>query len=156
MAGLKLGTMEGGGGLLPPFQCIPGGPLCLSTAAASMAIPFCSARDRGSIGCRSPLGFMLQDPNDADLASKIGQALVTTHDYNKAVVYYRNAVASDPNKTFLRHDLAHLYWRLGSYDKAEQTLKEAFNQRKQQVEDVAGTMDKVKSMLLLAKVWGVG
>eukprot|EP00670_Eutreptiella_braarudii_P008758 CAMPEP_0174315836 /NCGR_PEP_ID=MMETSP0810-20121108/6540_1 /TAXON_ID=73025 ORGANISM="Eutreptiella gymnastica-like, Strain CCMP1594" /NCGR_SAMPLE_ID=MMETSP0810 /ASSEMBLY_ACC=CAM_ASM_000659 /LENGTH=1295 /DNA_ID=CAMNT_0015425331 /DNA_START=10 /DNA_END=3898 /DNA_ORIENTATION=- len=95
---------------------------------------------------------LAMDPNDADLASKIGQALVTTHDYNKAVVYYRNAVASDPNKTFLRHDLAHLYWRLGSYDKAEQTLKEAFNQRKQQVEDVAGTMDKVKSMLLLAKV----
>ena len=73
------------------------------------------------------------DPNDSELQSKIGKALVTTHDYNKAVVHYRNAVASDPNKAFLRHDLAELYWRLGSYDKAEQVMKEALSQRKQQV-----------------------
>eukprot|EP00668_Euglena_longa_P004314 GGOE01005062.1.p1 GENE.GGOE01005062.1~~GGOE01005062.1.p1 ORF type:complete len:1337 (-),score=400.50 GGOE01005062.1:270-3734(-) len=96
---------------------------------------------------------LAMDPNDADLASKIGKALITTHDYNKAVTYYKNAVANDPGKMFLRHDLANLYRRLGSYEKAEQVLKEALNQKRQQVEDVAGTMDKVKSMLLLANVY---
>eukprot|EP01012_Entosiphon_sulcatum_P028886 TRINITY_DN3505_c0_g1_i1.p1 TRINITY_DN3505_c0_g1~~TRINITY_DN3505_c0_g1_i1.p1 ORF type:complete len:1334 (+),score=365.73 TRINITY_DN3505_c0_g1_i1:81-4082(+) len=92
------------------------------------------------------------DPNDSELASKIGKAFITIHDYAKAIQYYTNAVQNDPSKTFLRHDLANLYWRLGTYDKAEQTLKEPLRDKKSQPEDVAGTMDKVKTMLLLAKI----
>ena len=34
-------------------------------------------------------------PSDASLASKIGQVLVCTHEYTKAITYYSDAVASD-------------------------------------------------------------
>eukprot|EP00906_Rhabdomonas_costata_P037365 RCo052578 len=92
------------------------------------------------------------DSNDAELAAKIGKALVTTHDYNKAITYYRNVISGDPTKIYLRHDLATLQWRLGAYDKAETVLKEALQSKKAQAEDVPTLTYRIKTLLLLAKV----
>ena len=58
------------------------------------------------------------DPNNAELSVKIGRTLVTTHDYQRALRYYRDAVVAEPNLSNLRSDLAGLYWRLGDHDKA--------------------------------------
>ena len=52
-------------------------------------------------------------PHDAQLASRIGQVLVSTHDYAKAVQYYDDAVRADPSKGFLRLELGKLYYELG-------------------------------------------
>ena len=46
-----------------------------------------------------------RSPNDAALASRIGQVLVTTHEYVKAIEYYSDAVANDPTKTSLRYEV---------------------------------------------------
>ena len=54
------------------------------------------------------------------LASKIGQCLVRTHDYTKAIAYYEAALKGTtvPQPT-LRADLAELYVKLKQYEKAE-------------------------------------
>ena len=81
-----------------------------------------------------------QNPGDAILATKIGQALVNTHNYNKvcdpsppsdhvitippppqAITYYEAALKEESQR-FLRCDLVELYIKLRQYDKAEKTL----------------------------------
>merc|ERR1719181_1003538 len=59
-----------------------------------------------------------KSPNDAALASRIGQVLVTTHEYVKAIAYYEDAVANDPSKTPLRYELASLFFELKKLDQA--------------------------------------
>lgn len=51
-------------------------------------------------------------PRDASLRSKIGRALVTTHDYRRAYEYYENALRLDGSRVELRLELADLYIRL--------------------------------------------
>ena len=51
------------------------------------------------------------------MASKIGHALVRTHDYTKAINYYEAAVKSG-GQASLRKDLAQLYLKLKQPDKA--------------------------------------
>ena len=43
-----------------------------------------------------------KNPRDGVLASKIGQALVKTHNYNKAISYYDAALKSD-NQHVMRY-----------------------------------------------------
>jgi tetratricopeptide (TPR) repeat protein len=57
------------------------------------------------------------NPTDAGLASRIGRALITTHDYARALRYYEAAVAAaDPSRTSLFHELIELYVKLSKYD----------------------------------------
>ena len=42
------------------------------------------------------------DPGDAALAKKIGEALVRTHDYTRAIEYYKTAAAGNPTKVWAR------------------------------------------------------
>lgn len=42
-------------------------------------------------------------PKDAQLALKCAQALLTAHDYARAVDYYNRAVRNDPSKVRWRH-----------------------------------------------------
>ena len=99
------------------------------------------------------------DPNDAEMSSKIGMAFVTTHDYQKAIQYYRNAVKAEPKKLTLRHDLANLYWKLGSYSDAEEELKASLIRKEKErssgsgSDDLHTSMDDVRTLLLLAKVY---
>ena len=43
---------------------------------------------------------------DGELASKIGLALVKTHDYTQAIRYYESALKTDVRQAQLRADLA--------------------------------------------------
>ena len=64
-----------------------------------------------------------KSPNDAALASRIGQVLVTTHEYVKAIAYYEDAVATDPTKSPLRFELAKLFAELKKYPQALNELQ---------------------------------
>jgi tetratricopeptide (TPR) repeat protein len=52
------------------------------------------------------------------LASKIGTALIRTHDFDKAVNYYEAALKNGGAQPILRADLAALYIKLKKFDKA--------------------------------------
>ncbi|TGZ63953.1 hypothetical protein CRM22_006632 [Opisthorchis felineus] len=61
-----------------------------------------------------------KNPNDLRLAAKMGQALVKTHQYAKAVSYYEAAVKS--GQPALRLDLASLLVKLNQNEKAKRVL----------------------------------
>lgn len=64
-----------------------------------------------------------QNPSDPLLASKLGRAYVKTHQYAKAINYYKEATLS-PQNSSLKLDLAELYLKLKQYPNAEQCLIE--------------------------------
>lgn len=82
------------------------------------------------------------------LASKIGSALIKTHDYKKAINYYEAAVNGDqPN---MRGDLAELYIKLGNYAKCEKVLNAALDHEPS--EDLAVMQADVRYYTLFAKM----
>lgn len=64
-----------------------------------------------------------QNPSDPLLASKLGRAYVKTHQYNKAINYYKEATMNEMNMS-MKLDLAELFLKLKQYSNAEQTLIE--------------------------------
>ena len=64
---------------------------------------------------------LAKNPSDKRLAEKMGKALVKTHQYGKAIAYYREVV-KNKSCADLKLDLAELYMRVKQYDKAESTL----------------------------------
>lgn len=62
-----------------------------------------------------------QSPRDPLLASKMGRAYVKTHQYAKAISYYKDATSASENFA-LKLDLAELYLKLKQFSNAEQTL----------------------------------
>lgn len=63
-----------------------------------------------------------QNPtNKVHIASKLGKALIKTHQYTKAINYYRDVMKQENFKS-LKLDLAKLFIKLKQYDKAEATL----------------------------------
>ena len=91
-----------------------------------------------------------KNPRDAALASKIGKALVKTHNYGKAINYYEAALKSG-GQQFLRHDLAELLLKLRQYDKSEKVLKQALD--KESSNDLESLIDEAKYLVLLSKVY---
>ncbi|CAI8036176.1 Tetratricopeptide repeat protein 21B [Geodia barretti] len=89
-------------------------------------------------------------PKDSVLASKVGQALVKTHQYTKAISYYEAALKSE-GLQFLRADLARLYLRLNHFDRAEKTIHTALSQREGST-DVGAMCGSVELLQLLAGV----
>uniref|UniRef100_A0A8B9S3M7 Tetratricopeptide repeat protein 21B n=1 Tax=Apteryx owenii TaxID=8824 RepID=A0A8B9S3M7_APTOW len=67
-----------------------------------------------------------RSPKDPALASKIGKALVKTHNYSKAISYYEAALRSG-QQNFLCYDLAELLMKLKQYEKAEKVLQQALD-----------------------------
>lgn len=66
-----------------------------------------------------------QDPYCAhDDAAQIGRALVSTHDYRRAVEYYRKALRGQPRSIPLRHDLARLCLKLSRFEDASAVLRQ--------------------------------
>ncbi|KAG5681783.1 hypothetical protein PVAND_011191 [Polypedilum vanderplanki] len=95
---------------------------------------------------------VLQDPHDPTLASKLGRSYVKTHQYKKAIAYYKEAIMSPENYS-LKLDLAELYLKLKQYSNAEQIILEDIesNQRYDD-DDLPKLQTKTKLLLLLARV----
>eukprot|EP00928_Gymnodinium_smaydae_P093057 TRINITY_DN7707_c1_g1_i1.p1 TRINITY_DN7707_c1_g1~~TRINITY_DN7707_c1_g1_i1.p1 ORF type:complete len:1369 (+),score=395.70 TRINITY_DN7707_c1_g1_i1:73-4107(+) len=87
---------------------------------------------------------------DPALVQKIGKAMCQTHDYEKAIQYYHDALRRAPHQQELRQDLAKLYVRLQRWDDAIRELEEAL----QAVGDEAFKFHrhKVDTLVELAKV----
>ncbi|CAF0765805.1 unnamed protein product [Brachionus calyciflorus] len=70
---------------------------------------------------------MAKNPKDSVLAKKIGQALIKSHQYTKAISYYTAALKSG-HQHLLRYDLAELYNKLNQLDSAEKIISEALSE----------------------------
>lgn len=92
------------------------------------------------------------NPSDNELAIKIGRALVSTHDYRKAMDYYESALVQSPNNTALRQDLARLYAKLGKHSMACSILQ-ATLEYSGSLADLPASMSVVKNLILLADVF---
>ena len=66
-----------------------------------------------------------QQPKDGDLAAQIGDALVSTHQYRRALDYYHKAVRNSPANLPMQLHLANLLLRLKSWDGAEKVHLQA-------------------------------
>uniref|UniRef100_A0A8B9G865 Tetratricopeptide repeat protein 21B n=1 Tax=Amazona collaria TaxID=241587 RepID=A0A8B9G865_9PSIT len=86
-----------------------------------------------------------KNPKDPALASKIGKALIKTHNYSKAISYYEAALRSG-QQNFLRYDLAELLMKLKQYEKAERVLQQALDHE-------PGRSVNVRYHVLLAKIY---
>ncbi|XP_012885344.1 PREDICTED: tetratricopeptide repeat protein 21B isoform X1 [Dipodomys ordii] len=91
-----------------------------------------------------------QNPKDGTLASKIGKALVKTHNYFKAITYYEAALKSG-QQNYLCYDLAELLLKLKWYEKAEKVLQHALSH--EPVNELSTLMEDGRSQVLLAKVY---
>ncbi|XP_045686795.1 tetratricopeptide repeat protein 21B [Phyllostomus hastatus] len=91
-----------------------------------------------------------QNPKDGTLASKIGKALVKTHNYSKAITYYEAALKNG-QQNYLCYDLAELLLKLKWYDKAEKVLQHALAH--EPVNELSALMEDGRSQVLLAKVY---
>lgn len=91
-----------------------------------------------------------QDPNDPQLASKLGRSYVKTHQYKKAIAYYKEALAS-PSNYQLRLDLAELYLKLKQYSNAEQIILEDIENNQRTQDDIAKLQTRTKLYLLLSR-----
>jgi tetratricopeptide repeat protein 21B len=90
-----------------------------------------------------------RNARDSVLASKVGQALIKTHNYNKAIIYYETALKSDTQQ-FLRNDLAQLFLKLRQFEKAEKVIKVALD--REESTELSPMIERVENMKLLARV----
>ncbi|XP_030344690.1 tetratricopeptide repeat protein 21B isoform X2 [Strigops habroptila] len=91
-----------------------------------------------------------KNPKDPALASKIGKALIKTHNYSKAISYYEAALRSG-QQNFLRYDLAELLMKLKQYEKAERVLQQALDH--DPVNELSSLVEDVRYQVLLAKIY---
>ncbi|XP_062848130.1 tetratricopeptide repeat protein 21B [Trichomycterus rosablanca] len=88
-------------------------------------------------------------PRDATYAKKIGQALVRTHQYNKAIDYYETALNTSDHETVCL-ELAELLIKLKCFEKAQQILEKALDH--DDSSDLTTMMNDVKFLRMLVKV----
>jgi len=101
-----------------------------------------------------------RNPKDAMLASRIGKVLVSTHDYIRAIDYYKSAIRGSEagaSRQALRYDLAELYFNLHKLNKASKELESALQDIDTQSSeskdpDVVDLVPSVNAFKLLAKV----
>ncbi|XP_031631527.1 tetratricopeptide repeat protein 21B-like [Contarinia nasturtii] len=92
-----------------------------------------------------------QNPSDPLLASKLGRAYVKTHQYNKAIAYYKEATMHDKNLS-MKLDLAELFLKLKQFSNAEQTLIEDIESSNSANDDTTLLQTRTKQLLLLARI----
>lgn len=81
----------------------------------------------------------------------MGVALVKTHNYNKAISYYKEAIQQTDNST-LKMALAKLHVLLKQFDKAEIVIKEELETNQKSVDDYLTLQSRTASLLLLANI----
>eukprot|EP00933_Yihiella_yeosuensis_P014694 TRINITY_DN13064_c0_g5_i1.p1 TRINITY_DN13064_c0_g5~~TRINITY_DN13064_c0_g5_i1.p1 ORF type:complete len:1194 (-),score=308.92 TRINITY_DN13064_c0_g5_i1:80-3229(-) len=87
---------------------------------------------------------------DPALVQKIGKAMMQTHDYERAIQYYHEALRKHPSQQELRQDLARLYKRLQNWEAAIRELEEALQAVME--EGFKTTKYRVETLVELAKV----
>nr|XP_033333087.1 tetratricopeptide repeat protein 21B-like [Megalopta genalis] len=87
--------------------------------------------------------------NKLHIASKLGKALVKTHQYTKAINYYWDVIKQE-NFKGLKLDLAKLFVTMKQYDKAEATLVQELQDGRRD-SDLLSLEVRGKLLLLLAK-----
>ncbi|CAG5865561.1 unnamed protein product [Menidia menidia] len=92
---------------------------------------------------------LTSNPKDGTLASKIGKALVKTHNYVKAINYYDAALKTE-QQSFLRYDLAELLMKMKQYERCEKVLHDALAH--EPVNELPALSDDCRYLVLLAKV----
>ncbi|XP_069558598.1 tetratricopeptide repeat protein 21B [Brachyistius frenatus] len=90
-----------------------------------------------------------KNPKDGALASKIGKALVKTHNYVKAINYYEAALKTE-QQTFLCYDLAELLMKMKQYERCERVLHDALAH--EPVNELPALSDDCRYLVLLAKI----
>lgn len=109
-----------------------------------------------------------QDPANSKLRSRIGKALIATHEYNKATNFYEGALrdtldkvgkrnsTSSTNSDFvsLSHDLAQLYMKLGRVESCRRVLDRVLERpgRQAQQRDISDVQDDVQTLMMLYKL----
>ena len=77
------------------------------------------------------------------------QALQKTHQYGKAINYYKEAVKTEEN-ALLRYDMAELQMKLKQYEKAERTVAQALDaENNGQKSDLNSLMTQVYELVSL-------
>nr|VZI27184.1 unnamed protein product [Spirometra erinaceieuropaei] len=92
-----------------------------------------------------------KNPDDLTLASKMGEALVMTHEYERAIAYYESAVHG--GQLSLQSDLTVLLIKLRQFSKAEELLMDSYNS----LIDSTQTVDLQRSsdvLILMAIIYG--
>ncbi|XP_069186237.1 tetratricopeptide repeat protein 21B isoform X2 [Procambarus clarkii] len=92
-----------------------------------------------------------RNPRDSVLACRMGIALVKTHQYGKAINYYKEAIKTGSSNQ-LRYDMAELQMRLKQYDKAEKTITQALDVETYNSVDLNSMLSQAKLLNLLAKI----
>lgn len=92
-----------------------------------------------------------QSPRDALIARKLGRAYVKTHQFTKAITYYKEAT-KNPDHSSLKLDLAELYLKLKQYPSAEEVLIASIEENKFENSDLELLQLRTKQLLLLARV----
>uniref|UniRef100_A0A3Q3QWQ7 Tetratricopeptide repeat domain 21B n=1 Tax=Monopterus albus TaxID=43700 RepID=A0A3Q3QWQ7_MONAL len=90
-----------------------------------------------------------KNPKDGALASKIGKALVKTHNYLKAINYYEAALKTE-EQNFLRYDLAELLMKMKQYERCEGVLHQALAH--EPVNELPVLSEDCRYLVLLAKI----
>ncbi|CAG2119925.1 unnamed protein product, partial [Medioppia subpectinata] len=90
-----------------------------------------------------------KNPKDWVLTRKVGQALIKTHFYEKAVTYYKAAIKTSGQNAF-RYDLAHLLWRLKRFSESQAIITNALEIS--QTQDLQTLEWEVKLVNLLGQV----
>ncbi|XP_020711621.2 tetratricopeptide repeat protein 21B-like [Athalia rosae] len=91
-----------------------------------------------------------KNPSDKLLANKMGKALVKTHQYAKAITYYKEATKQEGCGD-LKLDMAELFMKMKQFDKAEATLAQEL-QDGRSANDLPSLELRTKQLLLLARV----
>jgi len=93
-------------------------------------------------------------PQDVSLANRVGQALICTHDYNKAVAYYSKALMTMPGSSELRAELVKLLTKLRRHEQAIQVLQESPTGNSQDDRiDLSTRIHRVVELRLLADIY---
>ncbi|XP_035206957.1 tetratricopeptide repeat protein 21B-like, partial [Stegodyphus dumicola] len=92
-----------------------------------------------------------QNPKDVELASKIGTALVKTHNYEKAVTFYKAAIKTGGPEE-LRYDLCSLLCVIKRYKEAEEMISSALENGRG-ADDLNWLTMESKYLCLLSEVY---
>ena len=82
----------------------------------------------------------------------IGKALISTHDFHRAVDYYERSVRNDPTNLLLQYELAELYFKLRRYDAVQNLCKQILKSGGQS-DDYDSLKIKVNLRILLCSMY---